>query len=689
MLAAIVGLILPHILFDNGEAQSTGPGNMITDADRVTNGIALAIDIVRRKKWAAHLALFSRRHPSAPSIFHEAIVDEFWAPHQYGQVMAFRGGAKSTLGEEDIVIAALLKVYRNILIIGASEGRAVDRLAAITNELKNNDAIEQVFGQVIIRDTQTKVTTAYGCIQALGRDQDIRGIKHLDFRPDFVFVDDFEDKDNVSTPEGRNKTLNWFLAELLPACTPDRRVRVRATPMDAESVPMRLQNEAKWPTLTFPVEIINEAGLRQATWPAQFPLDWIDVEKRTYVRLGKMDIWNREYMCQAVSDSDRTFSKAMIRVNPRLKTWEACWAMIDPARTTNRNSATTGWCVWSWVQGRLVVWASGAERWKPDEIISHLFRIDEDFAPIWIGFEEDGLNDWALQPIRQEMLRRGISLPLKAIRAPRNKMEFIRGLQPFFASGEVEFATPQPALEEQLLNFPTGEIDAPNALAYAIPMAPGLSVYDSFSKDHIVENVFRERRACHLAMNAERARVTAVLLQHAHGRTRILADYVVEGDPALVAVDVIREAGLEAKGPLEIVLGPQHFEQWHSVGLAEAVRRLQQHPAAGTHPERGRDWLRDEFVRLTRGLPALQISTRARYVLNGLAGGYARGVTRRGELMAEPEPGLYRTLMEGLESCLGLLSLQVEDEGDAAYSFTADGRRYRRYDTGYARRDFG
>src|SRR5215469_15181578 len=103
---------------------------------RLEEGRQQAIDVIARKKWVAHQVLFAHRHTAEPAIFHEELVEEFWAPHQYGQVLGFRGSAKSTYGEEDIALAALLRVYRNILIIGASETRAAERLAAIANELK-------------------------------------------------------------------------------------------------------------------------------------------------------------------------------------------------------------------------------------------------------------------------------------------------------------------------------------------------------------------------------------------------------------------------------------------------------------------------------------------------------------------------------------------------------------------------
>ena len=45
----------------------------------------------------------------------------------------------------------------------------------------------------------------------------------------------------------------------------------------------------------------------------------------------------------------------------------------------------------------------------------------------------------------------------------------------------------------------------------------------------------------------------------------------------------------------------------------------------------------------------------------------------------EPEPGIHRTLVEGLESALGLMALHLADNDNVVWSYTQDGRRYRRY----------
>lgn len=655
--------------------------------------VAKVIRLLSADKWRAHKHLFRHRHPTAPARFHPDLVEEFWSPAPYSQVLAFRGGAKSTYSEEDIVLAACLRAFRNILIIGASETRAAERLASVAYELENNEDIQEIFGRQRAGVwTQTKLVTAHGCIQAMGRDQDIRGIKHLEWRPDLVVFDDFEDKDNVQSPEGRSKTLRWVLAELLPACAPVRKVRVRATPMDAESVPLRLMRDAKWPTRIFPIETIGPSGERSPTWPALFPLDWIDREKKTYIQLGQLDIWAREYMCEAVSDASRTFTEDMIRVRPRVRTWEAVYAMYDPARAVNPQAATTGKAVWSWIRNRLVVWTSSGERWAPDRIVDDIFQTDEEYSPVWIGIEEDGLNEWLLQPIRHEQLRRTTLLPVRPVKAVSGtrglgKMQFIRGLQPFFAAGEVEFATEQPELKNQLLSFPRGDIDIPNALASALTLRPGAPIYDGFTTDHIVDRLPVDRqRPVYLAFNATRSVVTAVMLQYAYGRLLVFADFVMEGDPAEIAPRIVRDASMLCRAQPIALVGPSHFDQWQNVGLAQALRRVPMQIENGTVPDAGREALREEFARLQRGEPTVRICAGARYTLNALAGGYCRSLTKRGVISNEAEHGLYRVLMEGLESALGSTLGQHNVDNEANWAYTAAGTRYRKYQTAYDRR---
>ena len=170
---------------------------------------------VRADRWWAHGVFFGHRHEVAPARFHRQLVADFWSVERYFVDLAFRGGGKSTLAEEDICLGVCDGSWRNVLIIGSSETRAAERLQAIAYELEQNEGLLALYGEQKGEAvwSQTKLVTRAGvCVQAMGRDQDLRGIKHRDARPDFVLADDFEDKDNVQTPTGRNRTMRWFLS---------------------------------------------------------------------------------------------------------------------------------------------------------------------------------------------------------------------------------------------------------------------------------------------------------------------------------------------------------------------------------------------------------------------------------------------------------------------------------------------
>src|SRR6516165_10185572 len=538
-------------------------------------------------RWEQHQAMFAHRHSREPALFHRELVELFWSEHRRVGTFAFRGSAKSTIAEEFVTLGAAELAFRNCVFVGASEGRAAERIAAVKRELERNDDLVELYGEQQGEIwTQTKLVTRNNvCIQALGKDQDIRGLKFLDWRPELVI---FEDRDNVATPEGRRKTFTWFRADLLPACQPTSKIRVLSTPMDPESVPMRLSKSVGWDWRIYPVVRRHpETGVEEATWPAQFPLEWVGRERQEYQSSGQAALWDREFMCEAVSVGEQVFRAEDIRVEPRVRVWEPVWAMIDPARTTHQEtSATTGIVVWSWIGTKLVVWEDRTGFHRPDEVVDIVFDINERYRPVLVGVEQDGLEQWLLQPLRQAGARLGVFLPLQPLRAPRGKLDFIRGLQPFFRSGELVFATEMPELQAQLLGFPRGRIDGPNALAYALTLRPGIPVYENFSPhEHVAERVIWQRgEPVYLAMHATGAYTTGVLLQAAYGRTLILRDWIREGDPALGAVEIVREANLFARSQIEIVAHPQHFDEWRNVGLRQALRAIPVVPGQGVDP---------------------------------------------------------------------------------------------------------
>jgi hypothetical protein len=170
-----------------------------------------------------------------------------------------------------------------------------------------------------------------------------------------------------------------------------------------------------------------------------------------------------------------------------------------------------------------------------------------ELRPVEIGFEKNGLDEWALQPLRHEQSRRRQSLPSRAVSASRGKIDFIGGLQPLFKAGGVEFAKPMAELAEQPLGFPLGRIDAPNALAYALLLWPEPAVYEAFdAREDVGEADVVWDEPVWLPLNARAGLVTGVLMQYVDGQIAILGDWMVEGEPLSVVKEICREASMQA-----------------------------------------------------------------------------------------------------------------------------------------------
>ena len=655
------------------------PQLSVADADRKS-----LLRTFYNDRALAHEILFSHRRPNATPPFHKKMIEDFHDP-EHPQVLdiVFRGSAKSTLAEEAILLRAGFREFKNGLIVGETEARACERLTAIRNEVDTNDLLLEVFGD--LRGStwaENELVLSNGTrIMAMGRGQAIRGVKYNDMRPDFVFCDDLEDNKSVENKDMRNRTARWFFSELLPACNDRPMVRVAATPLDPDALAVRLTHDPDWTTHIHPIEFVNDAGEREASWPDRYPLAWIDKRRLSMTRIGLLRNFNMEYMVTVIAPEDRSFTRDMMLIEPQVRTWQAVYAMFDPARTTNTRSATTGFACWSWIGARLVVWDAWARTIMPDEIVKAVFdcALDEALRPTLIGVEEDGLNEFLLQPLRAESVKRGVTIPYRAMRAPRGKFDFIRGLQPFFKAREVTFAKPLPDLAEQLMGFPTGNIDAPNALAYALKMRPGAAIYDDFSGRHVGLDIRPSPGApMYLAMNATSNLTSGALLQYHDGRLKIFADWVLEGEVAVNAPEIVSMARLYGGLRMRLVGGLLHFDQYNNVGLRQALARLPAELTRGGVPDAGRAFIRAALGREHRGLAVVEVGEDARWTLNGFAGGYARSINKSGIISGAADEGQYRVLFEGIESFAAILAAGalVDEDADVNYEFTPSGQRY-------------
>jgi hypothetical protein len=597
----------------------------------------------------------------------------------------FRGGAKSTIGEEACALIAAIGSAKNIIIIGASEARAKERLASIKYEFEFNERLIDIFGDVIGNTWgETHIILKnLTSVRALGWNQSMRGMKHLNWRPDLCWIDDPEDEENTADEDQREKIINRLLSVIMPAVdAPGARIRVTGSILSSESLIPRLSKSSNWIIRKFPIKYINAvSGEWESSWPSRRPIKEVLHMEEEYRALGKHDVFMREYMCEAATPTTQKFDFKDMIAKPLNRTFEATYAIYDPARTVKETSSHTGKVVVSWAGHKLIVWESSGNFWSPSETFEDIIQTNKQYTPIFIAIERDGLEEYLLQPLRHKQRTTGSLLPILPLRAPRGKLSFIRGLQPFFKAHEIVFVPDKESHQElinQLLNFPDGRKDVPNALAYALQLRLGEPVFDNFNTDSHTSSTIEPIRGFPLilSIHSDLRYTAAVLTQFVRGKTFVLADWIAEGDPGSSLGDFVSYAALTApRVPLKVIAPPAHFNQYDTIGLRAAAARVPARVHRGGEASRGLEEARRRLALTVRGEPAFQVSTAATWTLRALSGGYARPVHDAAP-RALPDTTLYAVLMEALLCTLAVDFFEEPVDMRAKMAYTADGTPY-------------
>lgn len=658
-----------------------------TDDDR---RLELILQKLRADPVLAHSVVFARRHPQATPAFHRQIITDFWSPAEYVGEMAFRGAAKSTLAEEAVTLMVLFGMEKYVLIVGSSYERACERLTAIKHEIATNEIILDIWGdQVGEKWGESEIILKNGCkVHALGMGQDFRGTKHWDTRPTLLVIDDLESRETVDTERQREKVIGFVSRELIPACEPTARKRISGTPLHPKAWLEQMRRNAHWTFRVHPVvvpAVTNPAEWERSQWPERFPLSRVKQIRDEAERIGELQGFVQEYLCQSEEPALKPFQQRHIVRAPSIPEWAPSIVICDPARTVNTaKAARTGYVVVSWVGAKCYVrYASGAFH-MPSEIIGELFRLDDIFRPIHIAVEKDGLEQFLLQPLRASMMERANVLPLLPINAPRDrdKKTFIKGLQPFFEAGDILMCDDFPDLTQEILGFPTGLVDVINALAYAPRLRGGKPVYEDFGIQHVAGEELHPQKqgTTWLIVNAAPtggSHVAAALVQYVNGALRVFADWVREGTPDDALGTILSEA-IQIAGVFRVAAPSDQFDQFNNFGLGRTLQRLRTGNVEHTpHPDRCLGALQPLLRSQMRGYRVFLASRRARWTIGALSLGYAYGLDKSAMLNPHPEPGYYATLMRGLESFVRWVSVGTGTADEPLnYQYTPDGRRY-------------
>lgn len=244
-------------------------------------------------------------------IFHKDLFRLFQGFDSMLEIIGFRSSAKSTIGSLAYpLFCSLTKKYKFIILVADTTAQVKLNIFNLRHELEHNALIVNDYGNLIDPDnaTQTSLVLTNG-VRILGRSrgQKMRGMRHLQYRPDCIVVDDPEDLKWVKTKENRDETERWFNAEVIPAMQETgARLIVIGNFLHTDALMARLKKRGVFTVIEFP--LVNEEGV--CMWPSKYPTqEALDAQRAKVTETA----WLREYLLKVVPDEGAIIKAEQIR----------------------------------------------------------------------------------------------------------------------------------------------------------------------------------------------------------------------------------------------------------------------------------------------------------------------------------------------------------------------------------------
>lgn len=389
----------------------------------------------------------------------------------------FRESAKTTFSKLYIMwlIAFSKKKYINVDSFDKENAERI--LFDIAYELSNNQLLKADFGTLFSRAKsaedikQTKISnfiTENGIrVEAHSTQESVRGRIHLNQRPDFLLLDDFE-TNKTKDSAAYTKQIREHISEALAGMSPDGSILYLGNYItehgNVQFLLDRSKRDDKIKVLNIPIMIDNKP-----TWEGKYALTDAEAKETGKVSIEDKQkqlgphVFSYEMMNQPIDEALAEFKKEWLQEATEedvkhKKT--ACFITIDPAASKKDTADSTGVTI-----NRVTVenkWFVKTQKLKMNssELINHLFYLVETYAPDMIGIEETVFT-LAVQPfLEEEMARRNkyfIVTPLKHNGV--NKEQRIRGVIPRLANKGVYFIGDNTDLFDEMRVFPRGAHD--------------------------------------------------------------------------------------------------------------------------------------------------------------------------------------------------------------------------------------
>jgi len=433
-----------------------------------------------------------------------------------------RGHAKTAyLSNGYLAHQIVYRLKKYIVLVSATTDVAGDFIQWATFQLKYNDKLRDDFGELLHHrkamnevDNQHEFVTKSGTkVEAKGVQTQMRGLRHLETRPDLFLLDDLEDKDNTNTPELRAKNKEWFRTEMLPALSRGGMCIYMGTIVHYDSLLAYVTNERKdFESRKFPA--ILEWSQRQDLWEQWRSIRQEDAsdsaeraqqfyeENEAEMLKGTKVLWeahfsyldlmkireddgstafNQEYLGNPIDEDAQVFKmEDFVFYTPdQLPPELSYYIGIDFAMGKEKGDYSAIIVLGKSENDVCYVVDTFIERVHPDKLLDKAVEITMQYQADGIAVESQQAQEWFADKLSQALQRAGYPAVtrMKQIQQRTRKALRIESLLPDIQNATIRFRKHDRLLLEMFELYPNhNHDDAPDALHMAYTVAKGFNV---------------------------------------------------------------------------------------------------------------------------------------------------------------------------------------------------------------------
>lgn len=343
-------------------------------------------------------------------------------------------------------------------------------LREIKGHLERNERLQAIIGNQVPTNekkwTETQIELAgrtknlkEPSIQVAGVGQSLAS-QHYDV----MYLDDLIDQTTVTSPEQREKTLEWYRLAI-SLLEPGGKLIIIGTRYHYDDLYGYLIREY---ADRFDIQVhsaFNEDG--EPIFPSRFTREILN----TILADQKSYIFSCQYLNNPVDDESAKFKLSNFRYYEEkdLETKQLYTTMaIDRAYSLARTADYTGITIRSVdLDNKWYIRYAARIRAHEGKIIDMIFDLKNYYKVDKVGIEQKAFNDTIKPVLDEEMRRRNDFFTVEELKGRASKIARVEALVPRFESHSIFFLQGFTDLEDELLRFPVAEHDdLADSLAY-------------------------------------------------------------------------------------------------------------------------------------------------------------------------------------------------------------------------------